>query len=86
MKATSRHSIFTIDGFLARCFIVALRVTPQPTDLVIAACFGVVELLGAKRLGKLFYAALRKQLKEQIHAPINKASGARVSAPNRPKL
>ena len=75
MSVRTRHKLFSVSGVVARVLIAASKVSPEPVDLLVAASFGVVEVLGAKRLWKVVGPALKKQLKEMI----------RASVPNKPE-
>ena len=66
MTAKSQHSFFSTSGVVARVFIFAAKISPQPVDLVMAAGFGITEILGAKRLWKVLAPALKKQFAEQV--------------------
>jgi hypothetical protein len=66
MKVKTRHHLFSMSGITARLLILMSRVTPEPADLVVAASFGIVEMLGVKRYWKILGPALKAQLREQL--------------------
>lgn len=69
------HSFLSTSGIVNRILLLLIRVTPEPTDIIVAGAFGVVELLGAKRLWKILLPALKQQLRTVIHATTDKKTG-----------
>lgn len=83
MTVKTRHPWFSMSGLVARALLTAVKIMPEPADLVIAAAFGVVEVLGVKRLWKTVKPVLIKTIKEQFRASIpNKAVGTEVHQPD----
>lgn len=69
MKVYSRRSVFTPSGVTARLLAWACLHAPLETQLPLAACYGITELLG---LGRLFKEAItpmiKSVLRERLHA------------------
>lgn len=81
----TRHPLFSASGLLTRALLLAVRITPEPTDALVAAAFGIVELLGARRLWKILGPAIKQQLKEQFGENPNKQARARAVAKDEKK-
>jgi hypothetical protein len=74
-KVKTRHKLFSMSGVTARVLILMSRVTPEPVDLIIAASFGIVEVLGVKRFWKVLGPAVKAQLKQQFGLTKEKKNG-----------
>lgn len=59
----TRYKFFTVNGLVARALILGSKISPQPTDTVVAVAYGIVEMLGYKRLLKILGPAIKAQLK-----------------------
>ena len=66
MKVKTRYKFFSINGLTTRMLLLIGKAAPEPVDLVVAACYGIVEVLGAKRLCKILGPALKQQLKDRL--------------------
>jgi hypothetical protein len=65
MKKTNvrtRYSFFSLNGLAARILIAASRISPEPVDIAVAVAFGIVEMLGVKRLMKILGPAVKAQI------------------------
>jgi hypothetical protein len=65
-KLKTRHKFFSMSGVAARILILMSKASPEPLDLVVAASFGIVEVLGVKRFWKVLGPAFKAQLKQQL--------------------
>lgn len=74
-KVTTRYKFFSINGLTARVLILMSKITPEPADVIVAACFGIVEMLGVKRLWKILGPALKQQLKQQFRDLTRRGGG-----------
>lgn len=63
---TTRHKWHSMSGIIARLLILTGKAVPEPVDVVFAAAFGIVEVLGARRFWKILGPMLKAQLKEQF--------------------
>lgn len=58
----SKHSRFSATGLLARFFELAVKIAPYDAQLIPAAMYGVVELLGAKRFWLIIWPIIQQKL------------------------
>lgn len=80
-RARSTHGFLTLSGLTARALLLAVRHVPEPTDIVLAAAYGMVELLGARRFYKILGKAIRTQIRSQL---ANTNTKRRASVPSKP--
>jgi hypothetical protein len=70
-KVKTRWKFFTLSGITARLLIAISGVAPEPADVAIAVAFGIVEMLGVKRLFKILGPAIKAQIKQQLRGGNN---------------
>ena len=83
MTARTSHKFFTASGITARLLIFAASKLKEPNDMIAAAAFGIVELLGAKRFYRILGKAVKHQVKEQLRAYTHAKRRAAINPANK---
>lgn len=65
-KVRTRHKWYSVSGMAVRLLLFTGKHVPEPADIAFAAAYGIVEVLGAKRLWKILGPMLKTQLREQF--------------------